>query len=180
VAPPVRLRAPRRARAVARRYRVAATCRAARARLKAAIGTTRRASRQRPPQPRARACRLAPRTVIPIALHAPPPPRPSRCRPDRRGPKPPTPSVAVPPAARPSTSRRAAVPSPVSHPFLGRLPCAGAVPPLAHRAVPPLCSVAMLSWAAHATPAEAVGREHGPRPRCATGPSAVSAQWQPI
>jgi hypothetical protein len=65
-------------------------------------------------------------TASPVALSS----RPSS-RTDRRGPKPPTPSVAVPPAARPSTSHCAAVPAPVSRPFLGRLLCAGAVPPLA-------------------------------------------------
>jgi hypothetical protein len=57
-APPVRRRAPRRARVAMRRCHVAATRRAARACLKAAVGTARRASRQSRPRarpPRARA-----------------------------------------------------------------------------------------------------------------------------
>jgi hypothetical protein len=113
-----------------------------------------------PPHPTRRRPTASRRT--PLASPIAPPSRPSR-RPNHRGPKPPTPSVVVPPAAHPSTSRRTAVLAPVSRPFLGRLSCAGVVPPLAHRAAPPLhalasCTTRCLgrpSWAAHAAPPEA-------------------------
>jgi hypothetical protein len=66
--------------------------------------------------------------------------------------------------------------------FLGRLPCVGGAPPLGRRAAPPPCSVAApaeAKWAVHAGCASTVStgrapRGRGPRPRCATGPSAVS------
>jgi hypothetical protein len=94
--------------------------------LKALSGPRAPASRQRRLAPRARrpTASRAPPLASPTALLS----RPSR-RPDRCGPKPPT--------ARPSTSRHAAIPAPVSRPFLGHLLCASVVPPLARRAAPP-------------------------------------------
>jgi hypothetical protein len=72
---------PRQARAAAHRCRVAAMRHVSHARLKAAIGTVRRASRQ--PDPRARPDRLADRAVAPTALPTAPSPRPP-CRLRRR------------------------------------------------------------------------------------------------
>jgi hypothetical protein len=93
---------------------------------------------------------------------APPSPRPPhrlRRRPDRL-----TDHAAVlTEAARPSTPRRAAVPAPVSRPFLSRLPRAAAVPRALHGP----------------TELGRAPRGHGSCPHCATGPSTVSAQWQP-
>jgi hypothetical protein len=127
-----------------------------RPRLKDAVGTARRASRQTA-SPRAR-CR--------------PPDSASRA------------VVARPP--RPSTPRRR--PRAGEPPFLGRLPCTGTMPPPARRAAPPPCVVRCASrpsWAAHAGRASAAStgralRGRGPRPRCATEPSVVLAQWHPV
>jgi hypothetical protein len=185
--------------AVAHRCRVAATHRATHAHLKATHRTASADSLTRA----AAASPLAPASR-PSVAPLPRQPRPSRCHPDRRGPKPPTLFVAVPPAAR--RRRRAAVPAPVSRPFLGCHPCASAVSSLARRAAPLPCAARCAgrpSWAAHAAPAEAVGRARGPRqrhehgsrlawpwavrpcdcgphPHCVTGPSAVSTQWHSI
>jgi hypothetical protein len=107
-APPVKRRAPRRARAAARRCRVAATHRVPRARLKAAV--RQRAARPDSPAPTTPPPdRLARAAVVPTASPAALSSRPSS-RPDRRGLKPPTPSITVPPAAR--RRRRTAPPSP--------------------------------------------------------------------
>jgi hypothetical protein len=115
----------------------------------------------------------------------------------------------VPPAARPSTPRRPAVPAPVSHPFLGRLPRAGAMPLLARQPTPPPSTARTravrraLHEPAELGRARCAGRgrgprqrrEHGPHPvwpwavrprgrgprlHFVTGPSAVSAQRHPV
>jgi hypothetical protein len=121
---------------------------------------------------------LRPHSGQRAASRAPPSPRPPhrlRRHPDRL-----TDRAAVPTeAARPSTPRRAAVPAPVSRPFLDRLPRVGAVPPP--------CAARCTgrpSWAVHTGRASAAStsrapRGHGSCLHCATVPSTVSAQWQP-
>jgi hypothetical protein len=120
-------------------------------------------------------------------------PRPSRRYHDsaRRSPRPSRSEAAVPPR-RPCRSLVAIVSrhrlraGELPH-FLGRLPCVGGAPPLGRRAAPPPCRVAApteAKWAVHTGCASTVStgrapRGRGPRPRCATGPSAVSAQWHP-
>jgi hypothetical protein len=181
---------------------VGPTCQSPRAaptlQLKAAVGTARRASRQHLASPAPRliaASRCSPPTV---ASPAPPTSRPPRARrlcpyrsprshhrPDRHGPKPPTPSraarrspVAVAPRRLPAISR-ALVPSRrrLAEQHRRRAVCRGQC----RRALMP-CAMRCAgrpSWAAsaaHAAPAEAVGRAstahagHAPRgrrPRCA-------------
>jgi hypothetical protein len=160
--------------------RVAAMRCASRAHLKAAVGTARRVSRHPAlaPAPIASRALSSPRQCP--ASRTPPSPRPPRRHPDHL-----TVRAAVPTeAARPSPSRRAGEP-----PFLAvsraPAPCRRLLAEQRrHQVVPPpraravrraLCGSAELGRpsAAHAGRALS-GR--GPRPHCATGPSAVSAQ----
>jgi hypothetical protein len=106
----------------------------------------------RPTSPRLARAVVAPTTprltcaaVAPTASPTAPPSRPTPRRPDRH------PGRLT---ARPTPSRRATVPVPVSHRFLDRLPCVGVVPPWAST-----CSVAAVRCAGR--PCQ-VGHAHGP------------------
>jgi hypothetical protein len=154
----------------------------------------RRRRRQRPPRPRRPppdsvaprpTASLAPlafrQSASPTALS----PRPPPCRPNRLARRSP---VAV------TLRRRLRADEPpfptVSH---ASAPCRRRLVEQRHRraarrqAVPPtrararaMRRVGRPSWAAHAAPAEAVGRTRGPCPHCASGSSAVSAPWHPV
>jgi hypothetical protein len=120
-------------------------------------------SRRPPPDRLARAAvapTTSPTVPSPWSPRGPPPsprlPRGPRHRLDRRRA---TPTASL--AARPSPSCRAALSASVSH----------RSPPSAHRAA---------SSPSTATALGRAPRGRGPRPHCATGPSAVSAQWHPV
>jgi hypothetical protein len=115
---------------------------------------------------------LTPLSRLPRAARRSPH-RPRR-RPDCSCPKPPT---------------SPAVPAPVSRPFLGHLPCGGAVSPLARRAAPPpraltlcaTCCAGRPSWAAHAGCASATSTGRAPRGRgpCAHTVRVGRARFRP-
>jgi hypothetical protein len=172
--PPDRRRAPRRARLAARRCRVAATCRAARA------PASQQPSRPSPvvravalPHSRRPSARLAPHAAVPTVRVLTAAVQ-SRRRPDRR---------SAAPAASPLARRRRAAPRRRPHAcepsrFLGRLPCAGGAPPLGRRVAPPTCaSHACSRRAPRAARADRAGprtlrrpRPSGPRTRAAPAP----------